>query len=100
MVRPYSMRDWPTAKSAMSIISCTSPSPSAWILPFSSVTSVPRSFLCVRSSSPTSRTASPRFGAGTVRHAAAVSTARLHHVLVVRGTGAAHLREQLAVGRD
>ena len=30
------MRDWPTAKSAMSIISCTSPSPSALILPFSS----------------------------------------------------------------
>ena len=27
------MRDWPTAKSQMSIISCTSPSPSARILP-------------------------------------------------------------------
>src|SRR5579875_2205052 len=29
--RPYSIRDWPTAKSATSIISCTSPSPSGFI---------------------------------------------------------------------
>ena len=77
MVEPYNIRDWPTAKSAMSIISCTSPRPSARILPFSSDTSVPRSFLCRRNSSPSRRIASPRFGAGTRRQAAAASTAEL-----------------------
>ena len=35
MVSPYSWRDNPTAKSAMSIISWTSPSPSALIFPIS-----------------------------------------------------------------
>ena len=69
------MRDWPTAKSAMSIISCTSPSPSALILPISSDTRLPRSDLWRRSSSPTRRTASPRFGAGTERQASATSCA-------------------------
>jgi hypothetical protein len=69
------MRDWPTAKSAMSIISGTSPSPSALILPFSSVTSAPRSSFAARSASPSRRIASPRRGAGTVRHAVAASTA-------------------------
>ena len=59
----------------MSIISCTSPSPSALILPISSETRLPRSDLCRRSSSPTSRTASPRFGAGTARQASATSCA-------------------------
>ena len=42
---PYSMRDCPTAKSAMSIASCTSPQPSYRILTISSITSprpVPR----------------------------------------------------------
>ena len=39
MVRPWSWRDRPTAKSQMSIISCTSPRPSETILPASSVTS-------------------------------------------------------------
>ena len=77
MVRPYSMRDWPTAKSAMSIISCTSPSPSALILPFSKATKLPSSSLYLRNSSPISRTASPRFGAGTCRQAAAAATAAL-----------------------
>src|SRR5690349_8782046 len=67
------MRDWPTAKSAMSIISCTSPNPSALILPFSSVTSAPRSSFATRSASPSRRMASPRRGAGTLRHAAAAS---------------------------
>ncbi len=33
MVRPKSWRDWPTAKSQMSIISWTSPRPSERILP-------------------------------------------------------------------
>ena len=41
IVRPYSWRDRPTAKSQMSIISCTSPRPSWPILPASSVTSAP-----------------------------------------------------------
>ncbi len=67
MVSPYNCRDRPTAKSQMSIISCTSPRPSCVILPVSSVTSAPRSALCARSSSPSSRTSSPRRGAGTVR---------------------------------
>ena len=69
------MRDWPTAKSAMSIISCTSPSPSGLILPISSETRLPSSDLYLRSSSPIRRTASPRFGAGTVRQAFAATTA-------------------------
>jgi hypothetical protein len=63
---PYSMRLWPTAKSAMSIISCTSPSPSGLILPISSATSEPSASLCLRSAS-RRRTASPRRGAGVVR---------------------------------
>jgi len=75
MVRPYSMRDWPTAKSAISIISWTSPTPSALILPFSRDTRLPSASLYLRSSSPMSRTASPRFGAGTSRQAAAAATA-------------------------
>jgi hypothetical protein len=69
------MRAWPTAKSAMSIISCTSPSPSALILPFSSATSVPSASLRSRSRSPIRLTASPRLGAGTSRHACAAATA-------------------------
>ena len=43
MVRPYSWRERPTAKSQMSIISCTSPSASEVILPASRLTSVARS---------------------------------------------------------
>src|SRR5882672_9037095 len=46
------------------IISCTSLSPSDTILPASSVTSRPRSDFAARSSSPNSRTSSPRRGAG------------------------------------
>src|SRR5450755_4802546 len=45
IVKPYSMRDWPTAKSAMSIISCTSPRPSALILPFSLQIKLPKASL-------------------------------------------------------
>ena len=41
IVRPNSCRDSPTARSQMSIISCTSPRPSCAILPVSSVTSAP-----------------------------------------------------------
>ena len=54
----------PTAKSATSIISCTSPSPSARILPISMLTSAPSSALCARSSLAISRTISPRCGSG------------------------------------
>ena len=83
IVSPCSWRERPTAKSQMSIISCTSPIASAGILPASSVTRVARSSLALRSSSPSRRTSSPRLGAGTSRHwtkaaeaaASAVSTA-------------------------
>ena len=92
------MRDWPTAKSAMSIISCTSPSPSALILPISSETRLPRSDLCRRSSSPTRRTASPRFGAGTVRQASATSRAAAITCSYCAGVVASTLRDDLAGG--
>ena len=68
MVRPCSWRDKPTAKSQMSIISCTSPSPSERTLPASSDTSRPKASLCWRSFWPRRRTSSPRTGAGTARH--------------------------------
>ena len=58
------MRDWPTAKSQISIISCTSPSPSAMILPVSRVTSWPSSCFSSRSALPRRRTVSPRTGPG------------------------------------
>ena len=51
----------------MSIISCTSPSPSARILPASSETSRPRSRLCCAQRLAERRTNSPRCGAGTSR---------------------------------
>ncbi len=76
MVSPCSWRDRPTAKSQMSIISCTSPRPSETILPASSVTSRPRSALAARSSSPSRRTSSPRRGAGTIRQARKAAWAR------------------------
>src|SRR6267142_5591107 len=52
----------------MSIISWTSPAPSARILPVSSETNSPRASLCARSSSPSRRMTSPRCGAGRMRH--------------------------------
>src|SRR5437868_1339154 len=70
------MRDWPTAKSQISIISCTSPSPSAIIFPVSSVTSCPRSCLNSRKALPRRRTVSPRTGPGVVRHFKKASCAR------------------------
>ena len=80
MVRPCSWRDRPTAKSQMSIISWTSPRPSERILPASMETRRPSASLWARSSSPSSRTSSPRWGAGTLRQARkaawAVSIAR------------------------
>src|SRR5215469_1821254 len=74
MVRPYSWRERPTAKSQTSIISCTSPRPSCRIFPFSMVTRRPSASLLARSSSPRRRTSSPRFGAGTSRHFRKAST--------------------------
>ncbi len=68
MVLPYSWRDSPTAKSQMSIISCTSPSASEVIFPASMVTSAARSALCSTSSSPSRATRAPRTGAGVTRH--------------------------------
>ena len=41
MVRPYNWRERPTAKSQISIISCTSPYPSCRLLPISYETSCP-----------------------------------------------------------
>src|SRR5574340_214919 len=67
IVSPCSWRDRPTAKSQMSIISWTSPSPSLSILPTSSVTSAASAGLCARSSSANRRTSSPRRGAGMSR---------------------------------
>ena len=52
----------------MSIISCTSPSPSGRILPISSETRRPSASLWARSALPRAFTTSPRFGAGHVRH--------------------------------
>ena len=60
IVNPYNCRERPTAKSAMSIISCTSPSPSARILPTSIDTRAPRGSLNSRRAFPMRRTYSPR----------------------------------------
>src|SRR3954471_19738110 len=60
----------------MSIISWTSPRASEPILPTSRLTSVARSSLCSRSSSPKRRTRPPRTGAGTVRQVPNASPAR------------------------
>ena len=76
IVRPKSCRERPTARSQMSIISCTSPRPSWAILPVSSVTSAPSASFSRRSSSPSSRTSSPRRGAGTSRQVSKASAAR------------------------
>ncbi len=45
MVLPKSWRDWPTARSQISIISCTSPRPSEGILPTSIETKRPSASL-------------------------------------------------------
>ncbi len=58
----------------MSIISCTSPSPSESTLPTSRVTSLPSAVLWSRRRWPSWRTTSPRFGAGQVRHSWNAST--------------------------
>src|SRR5213082_3339811 len=60
----------------MSIISCTSPSPSAIIFPVSSVTSWPSSCVNSRKALPRRRTVSPRTGPGVVRHFEKASCAR------------------------
>mmetsp|Transcript_10278 Transcript_10278/g.24590 ORF Transcript_10278/g.24590 Transcript_10278/m.24590 type:complete len:218 (-) Transcript_10278:358-1011(-) len=66
---PLMQRLRPTARSQMSMNSCTSPMPSARILPISSETSSPRGSTYLRSSSPIWRTISPRLGAGISPHA-------------------------------
>ena len=76
MVRPYSWRDRPTENSPMSIISCTSPSPSGFDLPISSATSEPSASLCTRRASAHRRMASPRRGAGVVRQTLNAAWAR------------------------
>ena len=58
----------PTAKSQMSIISCTSPRPSCRILPDSSDTRRPRPPSPGATARQSRRTSSPRRGAGTSRH--------------------------------
>src|SRR5438067_8002151 len=60
----------------MSIISCTSPSPSAMILPDSSVTSWPSSDFNSRRALPSCRTVSPRTGPGVIRHFSKAARAR------------------------
>ena len=77
MVNPYSCLDKPTAKSQMSIISCTSPKPSCKLFPISYDTRVPRSSLLARRASPSWRTISPLFGAGTLRQYKKASSAVL-----------------------
>src|SRR5688500_15844158 len=64
IVRPYNCRESPTAKSQISIISCTSPQPSCKLLPISYDTSLPSGSLARLSSSPYCLTISPRLGAG------------------------------------
>ena len=68
IVRPSSWRDSPTAKSQMSMVSCTSPRASEMIFPASIETSSATSALCSLSSSPRRLTSAPRTGAGTERH--------------------------------
>jgi hypothetical protein len=63
----------------MSIISCTSPSPSCSDLPISSDTRVPSACFRARSASPIRRTISPRFGAGTSRQLRKASLAAAVH---------------------
>ena len=76
MVRPYSWRDSPTAKSQMSTISWISPRASEVIFPTSRLTSVARSSLCSVSSSAQRFTSAPRVGAGTLRHSRKAACAR------------------------
>ena len=93
IVGPYNMRDCPTAKSAMSIISWTSPSPSALILPFSIDTRLPSASLWRRSSS----ASRPNHLAALGRRHLAPCGGRfdrgIDNMFVVRRGGAAHLRQ-------
>ena len=75
IVRPSSWRDSPTAKSQMSMASCTSPRDSERIFPASIVTSSATSALCSPNSSPRRLTNAPRTGAGTARHSRNASLA-------------------------
>ncbi len=99
IVRPYSWRDSPTAKSQMSIISWTSPRPSERILPASRLTSAPRSSLCSREqlAEPADQRAADR--RRPVRHVRNASPARVDGVVDVGGVLPADGRERLAVDR-
>mmetsp|Transcript_41780 Transcript_41780/g.118493 ORF Transcript_41780/g.118493 Transcript_41780/m.118493 type:complete len:231 (+) Transcript_41780:1029-1721(+) len=65
---PSSCLLMPTARSQMSMNSCTSPIPSALILPISRATNIPRLSRFARNSSPNCLTISPLFGAGMFIH--------------------------------
>ena len=82
IVRPYNCRLSPTAKSQMSMTSCTSPSDSCVILPASAVMTAARSAFISRNRLPTRRTNSPRCGAGTDRQIGNAAVAALR----TRGT--------------
>lgn len=75
IITPYNIRACPTAKSAISIISWTSLSPSCFDLPISRDTKLPKWSLFLRSSSPISLTNTPLLGARTWRHCLATSAA-------------------------
>jgi hypothetical protein len=77
-VCPYSLRPSPRKKSQVSMISCTSPSASAYGLPISSVTSAARLFLLASTSRPIEAITRPRTGAGTFAHSRCASLAVRH----------------------
>ena len=87
IVNPCNWRDSPTAKSHISIISCTSPSPSCSDFPISRDTNCPRASFFSRRASPNCLTNSPRLGAGicwnTLAASFAVSNVALYSSLVV-----------------
>ena len=66
----------------MSIISCTSPWPSARIFPISRLTRSPSGSFSSRSALPRSRTRAPRRGAGSIRNDSNAGRRRGEHLLV------------------
>src|SRR3954452_12448609 len=74
-VWPYSRRPSPTKKLQVSMISCTSPSDSAYGLPISRVTRRESASLFSSTSRPICWIARPRTGGGTSAHAACASRA-------------------------
>jgi hypothetical protein len=74
-VWPYRRRPSPMKKSQVSMISCTSPSDSAYGLPTSRVTSRASGFLLASKMRPTWAMTRPRAGAGTLAHSRCASRA-------------------------